>query len=340
MVAIKAGQVASTVNRPPEGTQAFLVYGPDTGLVTETGKKLADKLASATTEPGDILRLDEADLDSDPDRLPVELRTVSMFGGAKIVRLRFGPKINPDALADFLDGEPIEGRLIVEAGDLKKTAKLRKLFEASKCAAALPCYSDNSRGLDSLVDEVLRDANLQISPDAKGTLVSLLGADRALSRNEIEKLALYAADQDKITIDDVRAIVGDASEMALDRIVRAAFTGNAGAAVREFDRTVGAGQAAQSVLLALQRHVLRLYRFRAASDAGRSTDQAMRLLRPPLFGQNRDDFLRQANSWSAQRLANLQTAIGKAIRNGRTDARLEAAEAERLLLLIGQTVRR
>lgn len=340
MVAIKAGQVASTVNRPPDGTQAFLVYGPDTGLVTETGKKLAEKLAAATTDPGDILRLDEADLDNDPDRLPVELRTVSMFGGAKIVRLRFGPKINPDTLSDFLDGEPIEGRLIVEAGDLKKTAKLRKLFEASKCAAALPCYSDNSRGLESLVDEVMKDAGLQIAPDAKGTLIALLGADRALSRNEIEKLALYAADQDKISIDDVRAVVGDASEMALDRIVRAAFTGQAGAAVREFDRAVGAGQAAQSVLLALQRHVLRLYRFRAASDAGRSTDQAMRLLRPPVFGQDRDVFLRQANAWSAQRLANLQNAIGKAIRNGRTDARLESAETERLLLLIGQTARR
>ncbi len=340
MVAIKAGQVSSTVNRPPDGTQAFLVYGPDTGLVHETGKKLADKLASATDEPGDILRLDETDLDSDPDRLPVELRTVSMFGGAKIIRLRFGPKINPDVLADFLNGEPIEGRLIVEAGDLKKTAKLRKLFEASKCAAALPCYSDTSRGLESLVDDVLNEAGLQISPDAKGILVSLLGADRGLSRNEIEKLALYAADQERISADDVRAVVGDASEMALDRIVRAAFTGNAGAAVHEYDRAVGAGQAAQSVLLALQRHVMRLYRFRTASDAGRSTDQAMRLLRPPVFGQDRDVFLRQANSWSAHRLAALQTAVGRTIRNGRTDARLESAETERLLLLIGQSARR
>ena len=101
MVAIKAGQVASTVKRPPDGMQAYLIYGPDTGLVNETGRNLAEKLSVATDDPGDILRMDETDLDSDPDRLPVELRTVSMFGGAKIVRLRFGPKINPDALADL-----------------------------------------------------------------------------------------------------------------------------------------------------------------------------------------------------------------------------------------------
>ncbi|MGI9405544.1 MAG: DNA polymerase III subunit delta, partial [Hyphomicrobiaceae bacterium] len=207
MVAVKAGQVASTIKQPPDQTQAFLIYGPDTGLVSEYGLKLAQTLSQATPEPGDILRLDEADLDSDPDRLPVELRTVSMFGGTKIIRLRFGPKINPDTLADFLDGEPIEGRLIVEAGSLKKTAKLRKLFEASKVAVALPCYADNHQGLESLVDEVLGGAGLSIAADAKGILVSMLGADRALSRNEVEKLALYASGQERITVDDVRAVV-------------------------------------------------------------------------------------------------------------------------------------
>jgi len=243
-------------------------------------------------------------------------------------------------LADFLDGGPMEGRLIVEAGDLKKTARLRKLFEASKCAVALPCYTDNSRGLESLVDNVLKDAGLTITPDARGVLVSLLGADRALSRNEIEKLALYCTGQDRISADDVRAVVGDASDMTLDRIIRASFTGDTAGALREFDRSTGAGQAAQSVLLALQRHVLRLLRFRTARDAGKNTDQAMRMLRPPVFGQDRDAFVRQANAWSAVRLGSLRQAIGRTIRNGRTSATLESAETERLLLLIGQASQR
>ncbi|MGI9405423.1 MAG: DNA polymerase III subunit delta, partial [Hyphomicrobiaceae bacterium] len=146
--------------------------------------------------------------------------------------------------------------------------------------------------------------------------------------------------QERITVDDVRAVVGDASEMALDRIIRAAFSGDSSGAVREFDRAVGAGQAAQSVLLALQRHVLRLLRFVGASEAGRSADQAMRMLRPPLFGQDRDIFIRQANTWSSERLAKLQDAISGAVRDGRTDARLETAAAERLLLLIGQSAGR
>ncbi|MEL7544582.1 MAG: DNA polymerase III subunit delta [Pseudomonadota bacterium] len=342
MVAIKTAGVAKAITAPSPDHQAFLIYGPDSGLVSERGKALASVLAAAggSAETADILRLDEEDLSADPDRLAVELRTVSMFGDAKVVRLRFGPRVNPDVLGDFLDGAPIEGRLIVEAGDLKKTAKLRKLFEASKHAAALPCYPDTQRGLDALIDEVLGAANLAIAADAKGVLVAMLGADRALSRNEVEKLALYAEGQERVSIEDVRAVVGDASEMALDRIIRAAFAGQPDAAIREYDRATAAGQQPQSVLLALQRHVLRLFRYVAARDAGRSADTAMRLMRPPLFGADRDAFLRQANTWSMPRLDALREAVAKAVRLGRTDATLEDAEAARLLLSIGQAAAR
>ena len=46
-------------------------------------------------------------------------------------------------------------------------------------------------------------------------LKSLLGADRGVSRSEIRKLCLYAVDRGSIELDDVRAVVGDASGSAL-----------------------------------------------------------------------------------------------------------------------------
>ena len=96
-----------------------------------------------------------------------------------------------------------------------------------RCAAVLPCYADTERDLIRLVDDEMREARLTIAPDARAALVSLIGGDRQASRSEIRKLALYAHGKDRVTLDDVLAVVADASALALDGVVDAAFAGRA-----------------------------------------------------------------------------------------------------------------
>ena len=129
---------------------------------------------------------------------------------------------------------------------------------------------------------------MQITPEAKRLLLARLGADRALSRAEIDKLALYAHGKSMIEESDVEAAVGDAAELALDRIVMAAASGRTAAALAECDRSVASGESAQAVIAALQRHFLRLHRMRGALDAGRSMEDVVRSLRPPPHFKQRE----------------------------------------------------
>ena len=71
----------------------------------------------------------------------------------------------------------------------------------------------------------MREAKLTIAPDARAALVPLIGGDRQASRSEIRKLALYAHGKDRVELDDVLAVVADASALALDAVVDAAFAG-------------------------------------------------------------------------------------------------------------------
>ena len=64
-------------HRPDPRYSAVLFYGPDAGLVLERAQALAKACAERERPPGEILRLDDTDLDGDPDRLAVELRTVA-----------------------------------------------------------------------------------------------------------------------------------------------------------------------------------------------------------------------------------------------------------------------
>jgi len=332
MVAIKAQQAAAFLKSPDVKLCAFLIFGNDVGQVAERAQALARALAARSSPPGEIIRLDEADLDGDPDRLAVELQTIPMFGDRKIVRANAGRRISTATLKPLVESGGLAGTLVVEAGNLKPDDALRTLFERSPHAAAVACYADEVRDLEGLVREVLQPFRLDIAPEARELLVSRLGADRALSRNEVEKLALYARAKSRIELEDVEAIVGDAAELALDRVVMAAASGQARRAVVECDRAAASGEGPQSIALALQRHVQRLHRARAALDAGRSFDDVARAMRPPLHFKARPAFEAQCRMWSMARLNAAQRLIAVGVRSARLSSALEAAITEQLLL--------
>lgn len=339
MVAVKAHQANAFLKSPDPKLSAVLFFGSDVGLISERATQLARALAARDDPPGEIVRLDDTDLDTDPDRLAVELMTMPMFGGRKIVRTTASRRVNANALRPMLDGPPLAGVLIVEAGNLKPDEGLRPLFEKSATFAAIACYGDEAHDLEAMVRQVLDAAGLKITPDARDLLVSRLGADRALSRGEVEKLALFAHGKREIDSDDVEAIVGDASEQSMDRIVTAAVSGDAKRAIAEYTRSMAAGESAQGIILATQRYVQRLHRTRAAIDQGRSLDDALRGLRPPLHFRQKDAFSGQLRQWSTPRLDQALAAIATTAKTARLTSSLEDTLAERLLITLAKLAR-
>ncbi len=239
MVAYKSSAAAAFLRSPDPAFRAILLYGPDAGLVSERASALAGTFARRAAGGTEIVRLDDRDLAEDPARLEVELRTRPMFAASQVVRVTAGARLDVPSLKALL-AAPFDNALIVEAGNLRPDSGLRKLFETNKQAAALPCYGDE-RGLAELIDAELAEAGLRIDKETRGYLMTRLGADQALSRSEVAKLALYAKGAREVTHDDIEAIVGDAAETALETFVYAASSGDPAVALREMQasRRVG-----------------------------------------------------------------------------------------------------
>jgi DNA polymerase III subunit delta len=338
MVAVKAHQAQAFLSAADQRHRVVLFFGSDAGLVAERAQIFAKAAAGRFNPPGELLRLDETDLDSEADRLTVELGTVPMFGGPKIVRVTAGRKINAAMLRPLLE-TPIEGMLIVEAANLKPDDSLRSLFEKSATAAAVACYSDGAQDLEGLIREVLREAKLTITPNARELLVGRLGADRALSRGEIEKLALFAQGKQEIDVEDVEAVVGDVSELALERVYNAAASGQTGRALAECVRAVSSGESAQAIIAATQWHFQRLHRVRAATERGVSLEDALRQMRPPMHFKQKDQFSAQCRIWTADRLNLALGRISAAAKAARISSALEDTLAERLMLGLAELAR-
>jgi DNA polymerase-3 subunit delta len=339
MVAVKTYQADAFLKAIARIPPAILFYGGDAGLIAERAQTLAKRLAEDQTPPGEIIRFDDADLEEDAGRIGVELQTVPMFGGRKIVRALAGRRVTAAALKPLIEGGGLEGYLIVEAGNLRPDDALRSLFEKAPGAAAVACFPDAARDLEGIVTETLATEKLRITADAKLLLLSKLGADRALSRAEIEKLALFALGKGSIEESDVEAAVGDAAELALDRIVMAIASGRLSSALVECDRCIAAGESPQTVVAALQRHFLRLHRMRSAYDKGGSLDDIVRQLRPPPHFKHRQELEEQCRAWSVPRLNAALARIAEAAKQARLSSALEGTLAENLLLELGALVR-
>ena len=108
----------------------------------------------------------------------------------------------------------------------------------SNSAAAIACYGDDGEALGRVVSELFGVERIVLSLPARAHLLELLGADRALSRSEIEKLALYVGPGVEATIEDIDAIVGDASGLVIDERDNmpssAAYRGRFGSLLRAY----------------------------------------------------------------------------------------------------------
>ena len=338
MTAIKAADVDHFVARPDPVRPVVLVFGPDAGLVSERVNALIKASVDDVNDPFALARLEAEDLSAEPSRLVEEAQTIPLFGGRRAVWVKAGGRNIAPAVEPLLALKAIECRVVIEAGDLRRNAPLRALCEKAKNAAALPCYADNERDRARLIDDEMRAAGLKLAPDARALLIPLLGGDRASSRSEILKLALYARGNDEVGVDDVAAVVADASALQLDDIVDTAFAGRPAELETQLAKARAAGSPAGSIFFAAQRQVAQLHKWRTAMEAGSgfSLDAAQ----PPLHFRRKALIEAALKVWSAARLANAMAELADAVLQSRKNPDLADTIVERALLAIAANSRR
>jgi DNA polymerase III subunit delta len=338
MVAIKAADADAFVARPDPARPVVLVFGPDAGLVSERANALIKASVDDVNDPFALARIEAEALSAEPSRLAEEAQTIPLFGGRRAVWVKAGGRNIAPAVEALLALPRIECRVVIEAGDLRRNAPLRAVCERAKNAAALPCYADSERDRARLIDEEMRAAGLKLSPDARAMLIPLLGGDRAASRSEIAKLTLYAAGGGEVGVDDVTAVVSDASGLAIDDIVDAAFAGRPAELEVQLAKARTAGSPPGSIFFAAQRQVAQLHKWRTAIETG--SGFSLDAVQPPLHFRRKAQIEAALKLWNAARLATTMAELADAVLQSRRNPNLADTIAERALLAIAANGRR
>lgn len=309
MVKVAPNAIEGFLKAPPATARAILCYGPDGGLVRERAKILALTVVPALDDPFLVAELTAETVKTDPAALGDEAAAIAMTGGRRVVLVRDAADAMAAPILSFLE-EPVGDALVlVMAGDLAAKSKLRKAFEGAPNGAAIPCYLDAAGGIDRLIDEGLRPLKVRIDREARHYLVDNLGSDRAVSRSEIEKLALYAGPEGHLDLETVAALIGDSSVSTMDDVVYAMTDGDSSSLDRALDLAAEEAVAPVALLRVAGNHLLRIRRIQDLVSGGMPMQGAMGSLRPQVFFKVRPRFEASVKRWAPPAIADALTLV-------------------------------
>lgn len=338
MAVIRPASAERFLAAPPKDTFLFLLHGENAGLVSLRGQALARQSVGKAADPLQILRMDGDAVASDPLRLLDEAYAISMFQDKRALRLVAGRKALIAAVEPLLKTPPQDFVVIIEAGVLKKDAPLRRLVEEAPGAAAIDCPPDSASDLASLVEAQAKSAGVQIDVAARDLLVSLLAPDRLSSEAEISRLMLYAASTGTLGEEEIRRVVDNGSELAVQDLVDAAFLGESAATDALLAQLATQGLEPNAILAALIFHANLLHRACLLVENNRSReDAASEAQRHGLYFKRRPAFERQLQRLNSRVVLALIETLDTASANVRKFPKIADALALRMLWQAGRS---
>lgn len=283
----------------PGVTRLFLLHGPD-----EAGARdHARRLAAAMGEGAERIDLEGAQLKSDPGLLAGEAAALSLFGGARFIRVNAMGEESLEAV-ELLLAAPVAGNPVVAiAPGVKTSGKLVKAAIAHPLALGFACYPPEGMEADRLAIDLARDLGLRLEPRLAGRLAAAAAGDRAVLTRELEKFALFLdatpeapKPLDASAIDLLGADLGEAE---LGDAVEAAVAGAAERLGGELARLDQAGVSPIPLLRALVRRLATLAELRAEMAKGASAEA----LAERVFFKERAATLTALRHWTPARLS-------------------------------------
>jgi DNA polymerase III subunit delta len=309
-VKLTGAQVERFCKRPDPAYPVILVHGVDEGLVRERIDRL---IRTVLDDPKDPFRTSELSIDrvrGEPSCLADEARSLCLLGGRRVIRLRQATDQATAACRNLLSLGTIEALVVIDAGELPATSSLRRLIEGAPNAAALACYRDEGQNLAAFVDQQLAERGLHLDADARAYVLDHVGADRGVTRAELDKLALYlgagangADSARRATLDDVAAVVGDSAALSLDDLVHGAALGQIAAVERCLERLLGEGEHPVRLVRAQANHFARLHRLAALIERGEPVERVIERARPPIHFRRKASVRAELRLWPAARSA-------------------------------------
>lgn len=335
---VNPNQLRQALDSANPTIRLYLLHGPD-----ESGARdLALRLGRAMGPDAERVDLDGAALKSDPGRLAAEAASLSLFGGARHIRVSGVGEESHDALALLLEADRAGNPVVAIAPGLKPSGKVVKLAIAAPNAMSFACYPPEAVEADRLAAVIASEHGLRTTGSTAARLFAAAGGDRAILTREVEKLALYldASPERPAILDDdaINAVGANLGEAEMGRAIEASIAGDTATLGAELARLNEAGVSPIPLLRSLVRRLMTLAELQAEIATGASIASVIE--GPRVFFKEKASTGRALRQWNAVKLSGAIDHLRHAERAMMGSATAGAVLAEAACLAVARAVQR
>tara|TARA_B100000401_G_scaffold436557_1_gene380263 strand:+ start:8457 stop:9482 length:1026 start_codon:yes stop_codon:yes gene_type:complete len=312
---------------------SLMLFGPNEGLIREyidkiTGDYLDD-------DKYELVSFSGKDLDQDPQSLHDILQSVSMFFKNKIVIVDLLKDKHFKIIEEIISNPPQQVILLLKFDTLPKSSKFRKFFESEKTCFALACYDDDGRSQMQNIEKFIKENNLDLNQDTKYYLLQTLSIDRMVSKHELEKIKLYYKDESKkIELEDLKNLLNDSSSVNLSKMNEVVMNGNTLKSSIIINKLLSEGTNPISLIRSLMNYIMRIQMTKIEMRKGNDFENAIKILRPPVFWKDKDNFQKHCLKWPIEQIEKILNGLTSTEIDCKLNSKLAKTNCENSLLLI------
>ncbi len=304
MVKLKLSDFNSLKNHKFESIDGILFYGPDRGQVLEHFKETVDTVSNNTDDGFSVFDLDPTEIKSNPSILMDEAVAISLLSVRKIIKIKDATDDVAVHIKTLLSQyEKLEALLVVSAGELSPSSKLRTLFETNSRLAVLANYLDDGLSISNLIKETLVKSGIRKIPD--DVLLFLkqhLGEDRLTTRMELEKLSIYLYGKNEVTIEDAKNCIMDSSSINLYDLPIIVADGDSKKLSSILPRLLNEGYNPIQLLKIILNHFKNLYILAGEVEKGKSVIEVINNSKPAIFYKLKPSYEKQLRFWNTSKI--------------------------------------
>lgn len=328
-------QKTYTLGKNPKPITIF--FGPNSERNRQEAKKFS-KLALGEEAERDMRleRFDYKTLSKDPALLHDSLRAFGFFAGKRGALIFDIPETGFSLLEKALDSVDEQAIIIAQCDNLKKTGKIRKVFEPHDDVAMIALY-DNPLN-KSEITELAKSLGLGISDESAQYLWNFATHyDRAGFEQFLNTLALYQGDDVEISLEAIQGLQPGGYASGADEVVDFMVMGKSQSMIISLKRALAQGVSIHQIIGAALRRMMMIVQVLASP----TPSQTLNNLRPPLFGPRRQVMENAVKIFQYEKARDAMGILREAEAELRRSKRFypELAASERVLLRVSSMAR-
>ena len=270
-----------------------LIYGNNEGIKEDIIKNSYIKNFT-----GEILKYDEQEILNSKDEFLSSLFIKSLFENEKLVIISRATEKLFAIINIILEGEFLETKIIIKSTNLEKKSKLRNLFEKEKRLICTPVYEDDSRSLNFIINNFLKEHKFNLSQEIKNILIERSKGDRINLKNELSKLKNLQISKTKFSIEDVLKLSNLAENYSVFELSDNYLAKNSKKVSNILNENNYSSDDCILIIRTILSKAKRLLKLKNEIDNNTNIDQAISSFKPPIFWKEKDILKKQAQSWT------------------------------------------